>query len=141
MNHARAVGYLLRKIHNALEQNRNQHLRRIDLTSSQSEVLRYLFDQKSSPVSQRDIELHFNLKNPTVTGIIKRLREKGFVEATTSPDDGRVKYIRPTEKAHNVQQCMIANMRQMDRKLLQGIDGEQAKQLERLLAQMLQNIS
>ena len=37
---------------------------------------RLLFHTSKDEVSQRDVEKNLNLKNPTVTGILKRLDEK-----------------------------------------------------------------
>ena len=53
-------------------------------------------------VNQKDIEKALSLKNPTVTGILKRLDEKGFILAVPSNQDKRCKNIYPTEKKHMI---------------------------------------
>ena len=42
-------------------------------------------------MSQRDVEKNLNLKNPTVTGILKRLDEKGYIFCVPNANDRRKK--------------------------------------------------
>lgn len=61
-------------------------------------MLDYLFHTSKDEVSQRDVEKNLNLKNPTVTGILKRLDEKGYIFCVPNANDRRKKIIYLTEK-------------------------------------------
>ena len=73
------IGFMVKQINNVFEKDLNERLRTIGITSSQCAVLDYLFHTSKDEVNQRDVERHLSLKNPTVTGILKRLDEKGFI--------------------------------------------------------------
>ena len=73
----------------------------------QCAVLDYLLGSSKEFVNQKDIEKALSLKNPTVTGILKRLDEKGFILAVPSNQDKRCKNIYPTEKAYDIQKKMM----------------------------------
>ena len=78
---------LLKQISLRYECECNRLLSEYDLTLSQLELQHFLFTQqeKGIPVNQRSIEEMLHLKNPTVTGILKRLESKGFVVRVNDP--------------------------------------------------------
>ena len=77
----------------------NQILSRTDITCSQYYVLAYLKEHKNETVNQKDIEDEFELKNPTVTGLLDRLENKGYIERQRSIEDSRRKNIIITKGA------------------------------------------
>ena len=79
----------LKMIQKTFEERRNKHLSKYNLTSSQQEILFYLGFHEGEPIHQREIEKWFRLKNPTVTGILNRLEEKGFIVRKTKENDKR----------------------------------------------------
>ena len=81
------VGFMFKQINNIYEKEFNNLLRGIGITSSQCAVLDYLLGSSKEFVNQKDIEKALSLKNPTVTGILKRLDEKGFILAVPSNQD------------------------------------------------------
>ncbi len=70
------VGFMFKQINNIYEKEFNNLLRGIGITSSQCAVLDYLLGSSKEFVNQKDIEKALSLKNPTVTGILKRLNKK-----------------------------------------------------------------
>ena len=74
-NRVQPIGFIVKQINNVFEKDLNEKLKTIGITSSQCAVLDYLFHTNKEEVSQRDVERHLSLKNPTVTGLLKRLDE------------------------------------------------------------------
>ena len=66
-------------------------------------------------MNQRDIEKALNLKNPTVTGLLQRLDEKGYVLIVPNAKDKRKKNVYLTEKAYDIQRRMEADRRRIDK--------------------------
>ena len=79
MKEQMSIGLLLKQINNVYEKDFNNRLRTLGITASQCAVLDYLLTSRKEEVNQRDIEKALCLKNPTVTGLLKRLDEKGFI--------------------------------------------------------------
>ncbi len=72
------LGFKIKQINNVYEKDLTERLKIIGITSSQCAVLDFLFHTNKDEVNQIDVEKGLNLKNPTVTGLLKRLDEKGF---------------------------------------------------------------
>ena len=109
------IGFVVKQINNLYEKDLNEKLKKLGVTSSQCAVLNYLFHTNKDEVNQRDVERALSLKNPTVTGILKRLDEKGFVLCVPNAKDKRRKNIYLTEKAYDIQRRMELDRRKLDK--------------------------
>ena len=135
------VGFLIKQINNVYEKDLNEKLKTIGITASQCAVLDFLFHTNQEEVSQRDVERHLNLKNPTVTGLIKRLDEKGFILCVPSATDKRKNNLYLTEKAYDIQRRMEADRRKMDREMTRGMTKKEIAALVKGLDKLLYNIA
>lgn len=137
----RPMGFLIKQINNVFEKELNERLKDIGITSSQCAVLDYLFHTSKEEVSQRDVEKNLNLKNPTVTGILRRLDEKGYILCVPNAHDKRKKNIYLTEKAYDIQRRMEADRRKLDRELTRGLTKREVEALRKNLEKLLYNIA
>lgn len=140
MKERKTIGFLFKQINNVYEKEFNNRLRTLGITSSQCAVLDYLFTSSKEEVTQRDIEKALNLKNPTVTGLLKRLDEKGFILAVPSNKDRRCKNIYLTEKAYDIQKRMEMDRKKIDKMLTLGMNKKEIEALEKMLGRVLYNI-
>lgn len=97
---------LFKMVHNAMVEEFNHKVKNLDLTSAQVLVLGCLDCAGGKEICQKDLEEKLNLSNPTITGIVKRLEAKGFIERRTWEKDARYKRIYLTEKALNMKDEM-----------------------------------
>lgn len=135
------IGFLVKQINNIYEKNLNERLKKLGITSSQCAVLDFLFYTNEDEVSQKDVEKALSLKNPTVTGILKRLDEKGFILCVPNAKDKRKKNIYLTEKAYDIQRHMEANRKKLDNELTRGMSKKEIASLTKGIEKMLYNIS
>ena len=140
MQKRRTIGFRIKQINNGYEKEFNRQLKNIGITASQCEVLDYLLSGSKEEVTQRDIEKALNLRNPTVTGLLKRLDEKGFILSVPSARDKRCKNIYPTEKAYDIQRRMEMDRKKLDKMLTLGLTKKETAALERLLDKVLYNM-
>ena len=131
----------LKMLQKTFEARRNKHLLKYNLTSSQQEILFYLGFHEGKPIHQREIEKWFHLKNPTVTGILNRLEEKGFIVRKTGEADKRFRMIELTEKSRCLMQEMCEEMWQMDDKIYSCMTEEERIQFSSLLERILNTLS
>ena len=92
-------------------------------------------------MSQRDVERHLCLKNPTVTGLLKRLDEKGYILCVPNAKDKRKKNIYLTEKAYDIQRRMEAERKKQDRELTRGMSRREIEAVRKNLEKLLYNIA
>ena len=138
---SRPIGCMIKQINNVFEKELNEKVKKLGLTSSQCAVLDYLFHTSKDEISQRDVERHLSLKNPTVTGLLKRLDGKGYILCVPNAKDKRKKNIYLTEKAYDIQRRMEAERRKLDRELTRGMSKREVDALMRNLEKLLYNVA
>lgn len=135
------IGFMIKQINTIYEKELNNLLKSVGITASQCAVLDYLFRSDEEAVNQRDIEKALSLRNPTVTGLIKRLEEKGYLLSVPSARDKRCKNIYLTEKAYDIQRRMEADRKKLDKRLTMGMTKKEVAAVTRALEKMLYNIA
>ena len=135
------IGFMIKQINNVYEKDLNERLKTIGITASQCAALDYLFHTSKEEVSQRDVERSLNLKNPTVTGLLKRLDEKGYILCVPNASDKRKKNIYLTEKAYDIQRRMENDRRKLDKELTRGMTKREIAALRKNLEKLLYNIA
>lgn len=135
------IGFLFKQINNVYEKDFNNRLKTLGITASQCAVLDYLFHSSKEEINQKDVEKALSLKNPTVTGLLQRLDEKGFVLTVPSTKDKRCKNIYLTEKAYDIQKRMEADRKKIDKELTIGMSKKEIQALQKMLSRVLYNIS
>ena len=135
------LGFKVKQINNVYEKELTERLKIIGITSSQCAVLDFLFHTNKDEVNQIDVEKGLNLKNPTVTGLLKRLDEMGFIFCVPSSTDRRRKKIYLTEKAFDIQRKMEVDRRKVDKALTRGMTKREIEAAHKALDKMLYNIA
>ncbi len=134
------LGLLFKRIFNALKKDVDNHMKKHDLTMTQCIVLEYLKREEGKPVNQKDIERHFNLQHPTVSGILKRMERNGFVTCTVNENDRRFKNIELTQKAELIYDEILAHRKTVGEMFVRNFTQEESDQLYDLLKRVLENI-
>ena len=134
------IGFLFKQINTIYEKEFNNRLKKLGITASQCAVLDYLFNTSEEEITQKDIEKALNLKNPTVTGLLKRLDEKGFVLVVPSNKDKRCQNVFLTEKAYDIQRRMELDRKKIDKMLTLGMNKKEVAALEKMLKRVLYNV-
>lgn len=133
-------GYYFRCIDAILDKTINEQLKQFDLTKSQQDVLYFLHKNPNKRIKQKDIEDFFHISNPTVTGILNRLEQKGYIERIACDDDKRVKYIVQTEKAERHHKKIYEHIQITEKIMVSSLNKEEQEQLFHLLDQVYQNL-
>lgn len=131
-----SIVILIKTISLEIDKLGNQMLFPYDLTYPQFKTLKLLFKKPPLTVRQIDIERHFSLSNPTVTGIIQNLEKKGLIERATNPEDSRSKVIAVTEKARALEKELGALGARIEERAAGGLTGEERKELLALLKKL-----
>ena len=104
------------------------------------DVLLYLKKHEEDKLTQRDLETGLTLKNPTVTGLLNRLEEKGFITREQNLNDKRSKFIKMTDKSERVLEDAYLYIQELDAKMLNGISKEEKEQLFKHIYKILDNL-
>jgi len=133
---------LIRRINNALLKTRNKHLAEYGLTAAQSDIIVYLIRnyKEKDEINQLDIQRHLQLSNPTVSGLLNRLEDKGFITRTSSIKDARYNCVKPTQKALDLAATMDEHMILTEETMLTGLSESERIEFIRLLGNVLANV-
>ena len=74
-----------------------------------------------------------NNSKPTITEMVNRFEQMECVSRERSPDDGRVLFIRLTEKGRRIAHAEQAALRQIVKRILDSLDENEQELLIRLL--------
>lgn len=132
-------GLRFKQLSCAFERSLQREAERYELTASQACMLIYL-SHADHKVNQRELEKYFKLSNPTVTGLMKRMEAKGFLERVASTEDGRYKYIMLTPKAEEVRHAVSGSLAQVEARVTEGMTPEEVAQFHSLMTRALQNV-
>ncbi len=133
-------GFLLKKIEESLKKRADENLRELDLTVTQSHILRVLDCQEKGTCTLKDLERFFCVAQPTIAGTVSRLEKKGYVEALADESDRRVKVVRLTELGRKQNRLSREKVQETERQMLTGMTEEEQRELKRLLQTVYENI-
>jgi DNA-binding MarR family transcriptional regulator len=103
-----------------------KQMRRRDISRTEMEVLSILTEGPRRVTELTELE---GVAQPTMTLLVKRLQQKGWVERDGLPDDGRVVMISLTEAGGRAQQKFRAEFLAAMRTDLQELSDQQLEEL------------
>ncbi|MDO5517771.1 MAG: MarR family transcriptional regulator, partial [Clostridium sp.] len=140
MDEKMRLSLLLKIVNNLFERELNSKISTLDLTRAQCSVLSYLNKNKDKEINPGDIERTFNLKRPTVTGILQRLEEKNFIIIEQRKNDKRYKQVKLTDKSKEIDYIMKKNLFEAEKILYKNISDKEKDELYRILKIMMDNL-
>ncbi len=132
-------GYYIRVLENCTQQAMNNALASMELTAAQGHIMGFI-THRSEPPCQKDIEERFQLSHPTVSGILSRLEQKGFIEMQPDEKDRRCKRIYVLPKGRELEETMHQTIHTTEDQMVQGFTEEEMEQFESLLKRAIQNL-
>lgn len=130
---------LVVRLGNVVAWLRNQRMQQRDITSSQSDVIRYILKHRDQPVSAGDLMEQLSLSPSTMAGILKRLENKSLITRKTDEKDARKIIITPTKEGLALEDYLKETAAQTEEILLQGMTKAEQDEFYRLLELALKN--
>ena len=132
-------GFLVRVLHWCTHQSMDNALETMDLTAAQGHIMAYLAHAQQPPCP-RDLEAEFHLTHPTVSGLLSRLEQKGFLQLRTDPEDRRCKRIYVLEKGMQCHEVMHRTIQENERRMTEGFTPEEKEVFSDLLQRAIRNM-
>lgn len=132
-------GHLLRVLEKCTDQAMTAALTSMDLTAAQGHIMGFITHRKTPPCA-RDIEEAFQLTHPTVSGILSRLEQKGFIEFRPDENDRRCKRIYLLQKGLELDETMHKTILATEDTLVQDFTEEEKQQFADLLRRAIDNL-
>lgn len=132
-------GHLVRILHWCSDQAMTRALEEMELTSAQGRILGYV-SHCPHPPCPRDVEEAFQLSHPTVSGLLSRLEQKGFLALRPDPDDRRCKRIHIQPKGLQCQELMHRTIQENEERMVQNFTEEEQALFRTLLQRAIENM-
>lgn len=132
LTHVKMIEHLAKRIGNA-------HLNTIGLTQSQADIIVFFARESDKKIHQRDIERALNYSNPTITGLLNRLEQKGLITRTVDVNDLRMRLISLTNAALSIVEEIYRSIQETEKKLLAGFSKQEVELLAPLMARIAKN--
>jgi MarR family transcriptional regulator, 2-MHQ and catechol-resistance regulon repressor len=117
-----------------LQHHAEKNLLHIDLNLAELRILKVLREQGSSPMNRFSAETM--LSQPSITGIVDKLEERGLVERVRNLEDRREVLIAITAKGNQTFSQGMDLHRQFVEKALSALEDEEARSLVSLLQKL-----
>ncbi len=135
-----SCGMLIKQIYDAIGKHVNNALRKNDLTLAQVRLLMELGEDSSAAKSLKELERRFQVSQPTIAGIVRRLEAKGLLHGFTSAEDNRVKLVKLTPEGEVLRQANMREIDEMERRLVLCLSEEEQADLLRMLQIVYKNV-
>lgn len=140
MEKCQRFGHQIKLLSIAFEQTINRNCELSGLTGAQAFMMGYVVSHPQTPIYAKTLEQVFQLKHPTVCGILQRLESKGFITFVTDETDRRCRRIVPTQKAIDTHIQSTQRLDEVDRQLLEGFSQEEADLFYSFLSRAAANV-
>ena len=131
--------HYIKMLHFLMDQWVNCELAEYDLTSAQSHIVGYLTYHEGPPCA-RDLERFFGLSHPTVSGLLRRMESKGFIEIRQDSADRRVKRIFLTEKGCDCSKRIRSNALETESRMVTGFSEDEKELFLSFLQRAVDNM-
>lgn len=109
-------------------------------TITQARIMKYIFENNSKDIYQKDLEKALNLRRATVSEVLATMERKGLIIRSENPNDARSKKIELAQLDNNKKRQMKEQMQQLEQLLIQDISKEELLTFSLVLRKMQNNI-
>lgn len=109
-------------------------------TITQARIMKYIFENNSKDIYQKDLEKALNLRRATVSEVLATMERKGLIIRSENPNDARSKKIELAQLDNNKKRKIKEQMQQLEQALTQDISKEELLTFSLVLRKMQNNI-
>ena len=133
-------GHLIRILHWCTDQTMTDALNKLNLTAAQGRLMAFVVHRGEQPTYAKDVEAELHLTHPTVSGLLSRLEQKGFLELKTDPNDRRSRQIIISGKGLACHERMHAVITENESRIVQGFTQEEKTLFTQFLQRAIENV-
>ncbi len=133
-----SLGFIINRTNQKLSNYLTRKFKPYDITPEQWGVLNRLWEKDG--ISQKEISEITIKDQTTLTRILDKLETKGLIKRQTSPDDRRSFLIFLTDAGRSIEDILVPIAYEALDDALQGLSGEEIKQLKVLLNKIFVNV-
>ena len=141
MKKEREVGKELQMLSRQIKRRMDQSVSEYQITGKQVSILLYIYDEsKKRDVYAKDIELAFDMRRASVTGILQLMEKNGIIKREGNAQDARLKKLMLTTKAKEAREKLKEEIEQVETSLTKGISRQELSIFFKIINKMSWNL-
>lgn len=132
---------MLRKISRGLNAQMEMHLKNADISGTQMYLLVYILKNHPQGTYLTQLCHETGVSKPTLSVMIKKLKENGYLCSGENPGDIRKKKVLPTEKLKKEGNAFIQKVDGLEAEICRVLDREEKAQLWLLEQKLLRQLT
>lgn len=131
----------MKRIYISIERIINELAEQSGLTAAQCSILVYILKHSNNEIYATDIHKELGLSRAAISGIVKKLRMKGYLTFQDCKGDDRQKRILATNKAKKVQSLLDNYMQKVGNCVYCNFSNNEKIILEEMQRKIIQNLT
>ena len=124
-----------------LKRNTDIEVTKYGITGVQSAMIGFIYEEtRKKDVFAKDIEKAFDLRRASSAGLIQKMKKNGLIKREMVGNDARLKKIVLTEKALELRRKLDKSIKDMEKKMQEGLTKEEVKKYLELTKKMAKNL-
>lgn len=141
MKKEREVGKELQMLSRQIKRRMDQSVSEYQITGKQVSILLYIYDEsKKRDVYAKDIEVAFDMRRASVTGILQLMEKNGIIQREGNAQDARLKKLMLTTKAKEAREKLKKEIIQVEKVLTKGISDQELVIFFTIMRKMSHNL-
>ena len=124
-----------------LKRNTDIEVTKYGITGVQSVIMGFIYEKsRKKDVFAKDIEKAFDLRRASSAGLIQNMERNGLIKREMVGNDARLKKIVLTEKALELRKKLDKSIKNMEKKMQDGLTKEEVEKYIELTKKMAKNL-
>lgn len=112
-----------------------------EITNVQGQVIGFLRHNEDRPIYQKDVEAEFSITRATTSKMLSLMERNGLIRRLPVAADGRLKELRPTEKALECGERVHRRLMEFEKIVTAGLTEEEKQVFLQVLKKMQNNLA
>lgn len=136
------IGKQIQMLSRKIKRKMDEAFLNYGITGSQAFMLKFIHEKQiNEKVYAKNIENEFDMRRPTVTGILQLMEQNNFIKRRAEGKDARLKEIVITSKGMEIVKKIDLNVEQIEKDLVKDVSKEEMKTFLSIIGKLSKNLS
>ena len=123
-----------------LRHNKEKSIKDKEITTTQMEILLYIFKNEDKDIYQKELENVLNLRRATVSGVLQTMEKNNLITRITDAEDTRTKKIILNEETRNIFLRQLKQFDEIEKVIVDGISEKELEVFFEVIQKMKNNV-
>ena len=136
------IGKQIQMLSRKIKRKMDETFLEYGITGGQAFMLKFIHEKQiNGKVYAKNIENEFDMRRPTVTGILQLMEQNKLIERKAEGKDARLKDIVITKKGMEIVKKIDSNVKEVEKKLVKDISKNEIQTFLTIIGKLSKNMS